>query len=275
MKTKSLLLIAVISMLVCSCGTSKDINYLAKADELPQNVLNEAKRASDPIIVPGDLLNIIVTSETPKAVEPFNKLTFMQESGATTGSGNMGSGSGSGNSLMQYLVDNQGNIEFPVIGKLHVGGMNKSQIQDLVANQIYPKYVTSKPSVEVRLTNFHITVLGAVNSPGIKQSPNEQLTILEAVALSGDLNIHGVRTNIMVIRTNTEGVRSVHRVDLTDPNLLASPYFYLQQNDVIYVQPTGSLARSSWSVPPAFSFGVGILGTLFTITNFVLMLTRK
>ena len=127
----------------------------------------------------------------------------------------------------------------------------------------------------MRLTHFHITVLGAVGSPGIKTAPNERLTILEAVALAGDLDIKGMRTNVMIVRTNQNGVRSVARVDLTDPNLLASPNYYLQQNDVVYVQPNGSLARSSWSVPPGFSFGVGLMGTLFSIVTFVMTLLKK
>ena len=132
----------------------------------------------------------------------------------------------------------------------------------------------SQPGVDVRFKNFKVSVIGEVRSPGVYTATNEHLNILEAIALAGDLNITGMRENIMLIRTDADGKRSVHRLNLNDKELILSPYYNLQQNDVIYVQPNASKARSSWSIPPALSLTLSSIGTLISIATLIVTIAK-
>lgn len=261
-------MLAVVGLLLASCGSGKDVPYLIDANKLPASVLNAAARTNDPTLMPGDLLQINVSGPDAEAIKPFNKTEYV----STTGGSNINNNQD--NSIYYYLVDNSGNIEFPMLGTLHVGGMTLSQLQEHIAAQIYPRYLTVKPGVEARIQNFRVFTIGEVGSPGVVRAPNGRLNILEAIAQSGDLNIKGKRDNIMIIRTLADGSRQVKTVNLNDPNLLVSPDFYLQQNDIIYVEPNASQARSSWSMPPGLSLGLSLLGTIMSVTTFVITLTK-
>ena len=144
----------------------------------------------------------------------------------------------------------------------------------MICNEIYPKYMTERPGVDVRFKNFKVSVIGEVARPGVYTATNEHITILEAIALAGDLTITGKRENIMLIRTDAAGKRSVHRLDLNDKALILSPYFNLQQNDVIYVQPNASKARSSWAIPPALTLTLSSIGTLVSIATLIVTITK-
>ena len=248
------------------------------ADKLPENLLKETAKYSDPIVQPGDILQILVTSnnvEAMEAVKPFNKATYWGGEGMSSIVGNATqTASNNEGSIYYYLVDDAGNIEFPMLGKVHVDGLKTGEISDLIASKIYPKYVTAKPGVEVRFRNFKVYALGEFNKPGVISSANGKMNILEAVAQAGDLTIFGVRKNVMVIRTNADGSRKVFRLDLTDKNLLLSPGYNLQQNDVIYVQPNKAKARSAWTIAPGWSFAMSIIGTLVSISTLVITLTK-
>ena len=261
-------MLAVVALLLASCGSGTDVPYLIDATQLPQDVLNAAARMNDPTLMPGDMLQINVSGPDAEAIKPFNKTEYV----STTH--NVNTGNNQDNSIYYYLVDNNGNIEFPMLGTLHVGGMTVSAMQEFIASQIYPRYLTVKPGVEARIQNFRVFTLGEVNSPGVVRAPNGRLNILEAIAQSGDLSIKGRRDNIMIVRTNSNGSREVHTVNLNDPKLLVSPDFNLQQNDIIYVEPNASKARSSWSMPPGLSLGLSLLGTLLSMTTFVITLTK-
>jgi polysaccharide export outer membrane protein len=271
MKIKNLLLLVISSLLLASCNTTKDIPYVINADQLPQDVLQAAAKATDPVIMPGDMLQILVTSLNTEAVKPFNKTAYISTEGSAS---NLYTSGDQGNSIFYYLVDAKGYIEFPMLGKLHIGGLTKSAIEEQIASLIYPKYLTEKPGVEVRLKNFRVYVLGDVGRPGVVTASNERLNVLEAISQSGDLNITGKRSNIMLIRTNVDGSYAVHRLNLNDKNLIVSPDYNLQQNDIIYVEPNASKARSSWNVPPALSLTVGSIGTLISIATFIITLTK-
>lgn len=269
MRIRQLILLALASVALYSCNTTKDIPYLIDADQLSPEALRAASRAADPVIMPGDMLMITVMGHNTEAVQPFNKNDVIVS--GVTGQNNT---SNNENSIYNYLVDNNGNIEFPVLGTLHIGGMTTPAVQELIASRIYPRYVTEKPAVEVRFQNFRVYFIGEIGS-GVVRSPNGRLNILEAIAQSGDLGIQGRRDNIMLIRTNSDGSRMVKRINLNDKNLLLSPDFYLQQNDIIYVQPNASKARSSWQLPPAVNVGLLALSTVITITNFAITLSKK
>ena len=261
----SLMTLAVI--ILAGCSAPKDIAYMQDADQLPAEVLNATAKAVDPVIMPGDILQINVGSLNTEAVKPFNKTEYLSSMPNTNMNENE-------NSIYYYLVDNNGYIDFPMLGQLHIGGMTQSAVQNHIASLIYPRYLTEKPNVEVRFRNFHVYVLGEVKSPGMLKAANGRMNVLEAIAQAGDLNIQGRRDNVMVIHTNADGSRSVNRVNLLDKNLLVSPHFNLQQNDIIYVEPNASKARSSWSIPPGLSLGMSAVGTLISIATFVITLTK-
>lgn len=274
MKLKVLFAGAVAALLFTACNTSKDIPYMIGIDQVPAEVLNASASLADPVIVPGDQLQITVTSgnpSVPDAVKPFNRGGYINaESGANITSGN----SEAANSMLYYLVDSKGDIEFPMLGTLHVGGMTKSALASQIESQIYPRYLNDRPGVEVRLHNFKVFLLGEVGRPGMVTVTNERMNILEAISMAGDLTIQGKRDNVLVIRTDANGKRATARVSLNDKSLITSPYFNLQQNDIIYVEPNATKARSSWSIPPALTLTVSSLGTIMSIVTFVVALTK-
>ena len=269
MKNKLTFAIATLLVFLGSCTSSKNVPYLIDAETLPQEALNSITKNAPATVFPGDLLKITVSSINIDAVRPFNKSSYITEisksSNTLTNDENRSS---------YYLVDDNGNIDFPVIGRLKIGGMTKDEINNLITSKIYPKYLTEKPSVDVRFKNFKVSVVGEVRSPGVYASANERMTIFEAIARAGDLNIQGMRENVMLIRTDAKGIRSIHRLDLNDKNLILSPYYDLQQNDVIYVQPNASRARSSWAIPPALTLTLSSIGTLISIATLIVTITK-
>lgn len=269
MKLKLSFFLATVLLILGSCSSTKKVPYMVDAETIPQEALKQIEKSTDPTVRPGDLLEITVTSINIDAVRPFNRISYI-----TDISGNSYNNTSDSNRSTYYIVDDKGNIEFPVLGKIHIGGMNKDEIQELITNKIYPKYLTDKPGVDVRFKNFKVTVSGEVARPGVYTSTNERLTIMEAIAMAGDLNITGMRENVMLIRTEADGTRTVHRLDLNDKSTLLSPYYNLQQNDVIYVQPNASKARSSWSIPPALSLALSSIGTLISIATLIVTITK-
>lgn len=268
MKLKSILMLAVTALLLAGCGSTKEVPYLIDASSLSQTALNNAAKNMDQPLAPGDLIQINVSCSQPELVKMFNKTDII----GTTNS-NLNNASNE-NSIFYYLVDSKGNIDFPVLGRLHVGGMTISATSDYITSQIYPRYITERPVVEVRLQNFHVYVLGEVKMPGLVKAPNGRLNILEALSMAGDLTIQGRRDNILVVHTNSDGTRQVRTVNLNDANLLVSSDLYLQQNDIIYVEPNASKARSSWQVPPGLTLAFSSLGVALSIATLVVTLTK-
>jgi polysaccharide export outer membrane protein len=258
--------------LLASCANTKKVPYLVDAETIPNEVLAATEVVKEPTIMPGDLLNIDVTAVDMSSVVPFNKGMFINETG------NIQSFGKSSNSLSQnyevsteyYLVNPDGEIDFPVIGKIHVSDLTKEQVAQTIYNEIYPKYIKERPTISVRLMNFRVSVMGAVKNPGMYVSKNERLNFLEAIALAGDLDIKGERENILLYRTNADGTREVHRLNINDKNFLLSPYFNLQQNDLIYVVPNKSLANTAWQLNPSISATITIIGGLSSIASLVI-----
>ncbi len=256
-----------------SCSAPKKVPYLVDAETIPTDILSQMSTVSDPVMTAGDLLNIEVTSPNMAAVAPFNKGRYVDADGRiitlarqTTNYNN----SGLEVSTDYYLVNADGNIEFPIVGKIHVGGLTKSQVAEAVINAIYPMYVTEKPNVDIRLMNFRVSVAGAVKNPGMYQSRNERMTFLEAISMAGDLDIKGDRENILLYRTNPDGTREVHRINLQDKNFLMSPYFTLQQNDFIYVEPNKSMRAQAWQMNPGVQSTITIVGGISSLASLVI-----
>lgn len=223
-------------LMLGSCGSTKNVAYFQNADSISyaaSKMLYEAK------IMPKDELTITVITTDPKAAIPFN-LAVSQ----TIGTG--GQLSSSGGSLQGYLVDNSGNIEFPVVGTLHVGGLTKNQAETLIKSKVKPYLAEQEnPIVTVRMGSYHVSVLGEVERPGIIYAPQEKMSVLEALAQCGDLTIYGKRDNVLLIRQDAQGEKHTCRLNMNDANIINSPYYYLQQNDIIYVEPNKVKAQNS------------------------------
>lgn len=267
---KQVVLCAALTALMCSCASQQKITYMEGIDNLPAELFSQESKAVEPTAMPGDLIQIIVSGRNVEAVKPYNKSTYIKDIAGNASS----STSERNNSIEYYLVDNDGNIEFPVIGALHIAGLDKAGIQDLVISKLYPNHLIEKPAVEVRFRNFQVTMLGEVGKNGIITSNNERFNILEAIAMAGDLTIKGKRDNVMLIRTEKDGSRSIHRINLNDKNLMRSPYFNLQQNDMVYVEPNSSKQRSAWQMPVGLTVGLSTLGSLLSIATLVITLTK-
>lgn len=194
----------------------------------------------DAKIMPKDLLSITINTTDPQAAAPFN-LTMqtninvaLSQNAYTTAQP----------TLQQYLVNNKGEIDFPVIGRLKVGGLTKNEAEDLIRERLQP-YLKEKPIVTVRMANYKISVLGEVARPGTFTVSNEKVNVLEALAMAGDMTVYGVRTNVKLIREDANGKREIVQLDLTKSDLVLSPYFYLRQNDILYVTPNETKAKNS------------------------------
>lgn len=259
----------LVAVLVTGCASWKKVPYMVDAETIPQESLQQIAKNVEPVIMPGDLLEILVTASNPEVAKPFNRLGFMYEIAGTVNSVN-----NNNNNSTYYLVDNEGNIEFPVLGTLKVGGMTKANAQKLLLSEISPKYITETPTIDIRFKNFKVSVLGEVSKPGVYTSSNERFTILEALAMAGDLTIMGKREDVMLIRTKADGTREIHRLDLNDKDLVLSPYYNLQQNDQIYVSPNASKARSSWTIPPALSLTLSTVGTMISIATLIVTIVK-
>ena len=263
-KLVSLVLVALTMILVLgSCGSTKNVAYFQNADSISlaaSRMLYEAK------IMPKDELTITVSTTDPKAAMPFN-LTVSK----TTG---MEGQLSSTPTLLGYLVDNNGNIQFPVVGQLHVAGLTKNQCEELVKNKVRP-YMSDKenPIVTVRMASYRVVVTGEVNAPKVVSVPQEKMSIIEALASAGDLTIYGKRENVMLIREDAQGEKHIHYLNLNDANIINSPFYYLQQNDIIYVEPNKVKAQNS-SIGSSTTLWFSAVGTLISIASLIVNILR-
>lgn len=275
MKIYNLLILAVASLMLVACGTTgQEVVYMQNIDQIPAAALGTVTtQAGDFTIKSGDMLLINVASSNAEAVRPFNKIQYMPRYGGE-GGGNVGYSLGD-RSTLYYLVDDNGNIDFPILGRLHVGGMTKSGLEEYIANLIYPRYLTEMPSIECRIQNFRVFCIGDFGHAGVVNAENGRLNLIEAIAMSGDLQMAGRRDNVLLIRTDPSGQRMVKRIDLRDASFMAMPEFELQQNDILYVEPNKYKKRTVWSLPPIYNAAVGVFGTALSVINTIILLTKK
>lgn len=211
--------------LAFSCKPREELVYYQNIDSL---AAAEKLNTYEIKIQPDDLLMIIVSAEDAESALPFNLTTVSVPTA-------LGTNGISGQQTMQtYLVDAQGFIDFPVVGKLAVGGLSRSELLQLLETRI-AKYIKN-PIINIRRMNFKISVQGEVTQPGTYTINSDRVTLVEAISLARDLTIYGRRNNILIIR-EINGVKSFNRVDLTKADFINSPFYYLSQNDVVYVEP--------------------------------------
>ena len=236
MKKFSYLILLV--ALFTSCANPKYVAYIQNSDSIDyarSECLYDAK------IMPKDILTITVNTVNPEASAPYN---LVVSTALNTGEGSQTIGTQ--RALQTYLVDNQGKIEYPVLGTLSVGGLTKSECESMIHDRLKPfMNAAENPVVTVRMANFKISVLGEVARPGMFTVGNEKINIFEALAKAGDLTIYGVRDKVKLIRENAKGRKEVFTLNLNDAEIINSPYYYRQQNDIVYVEPNKVKSQNS------------------------------
>lgn len=237
MKFKRNLLLPVLALLVAGCTSYKNVPYFQNPEAV--NSVSEAAPLYDAKIMPKDLLSITVNTTDPQAATPFNLTVQTPLNAALTNINTT-----TQPSLQQYLVNNNGEIDFPVLGTLKVGGLTKDEAEELILSKLKP-YLKEDPIVTVRMANYKISVLGEVARPGSFTISNEKVNVLEALAMAGDMTIYGVRDGVKLIREDIDGKRSIINLNLNDAGIVTSPYYNLKQNDIIYVTPNKTKAKNS------------------------------
>jgi polysaccharide export outer membrane protein len=225
----------------------------------------------DPLVRKGDLLSIIVYSDNPAATALYNQplITNGASGGSSSQAESRGEGitgaPGASPTAPGYPVDENGNIQFQGLGILHVEGLTKSQIKALLDSKLKDSLLNN-PYYSIRFLNYRFTIVGEVNHPGIFSIPGEQISLLEAIGLAGDMNFYGRRDNVLIIRQNIKGQREFQRLDLTKPDIMGSPFFYLQQGDFVYVEATNKKVVASDQITARnVSIGLAIVSTLALI----------
>ncbi len=220
-----------------SCTSYKNVPYMQDVEAVNRAVQQETPY--DARIMPKDLLTITVNTSDPQASAPFNLTT---QTPLNAASSNINTTTQP--TLQQYLVDNNGGIDFPVLGRLKVGGLTKNEAEELIRGKLLP-YLKETPIVTVRMTNYKISVIGEVNKPGTFTVSNEKVNVLEALAMAGDMTVYGIRDNVKLIREDASGKQQIIPLNLNQADIVLSPYYYLQQNDIIYVTPNKTKAKNS------------------------------
>lgn len=252
---KQLLYTMFLLLLMSSCVTQQDWVYFQEESASKAKVQSFELRYQA-----NDLLSINVTALDMDAARPFNLFVS-----SPTSMKNMGL---TGQQQQQtYLVDKNGDINFPVLGKLTLGGLSRNEAIALMENKLQD--YLKDPMVTLRLTNFKISVLGEVNRPGTYTIENEQVSLPQAIALAGDLSIKGKRTNLLLLREEG-GVLTKTYIDLRSDAFFNSPYYYLKPNDVVYVEPNASKVRSSTDVLPYTNISLSVIIILTNLVNILL-----
>ena len=275
MKNKKSIAILMAAITLASCQSYKKVPYLQSYESLTDksykeiviNEVNQQDTLYDARIQPKDLLNITINTTDPQAAAPFN-LTMQtynniaQSNASTT----------SQPALQQYLVDNAGEIDFPVIGRLQVGGLTKNAAENLIREQLRP-YLKEIPIVTVRMSNYKISVLGEVNSPGTFTINNEKVNIFEALAMAGDMTVYGLRDNVRLIREDADGHQHIITLNMNRADIIQSPYYYLQQNDILYVTPNKTKAKTA-DISASTTIWFSVVGTLVSLASMIITIAK-
>lgn len=264
-------------LLLASCSTPKDVVYFQ--DVYTGTIIDPAKQQSIKV-TPEDKLSIVVTTQDPALSSLFNLVTTQNRmTGTTSATSTVGNSGTSSGQMSYYTVDHLGDINFPVLGKLHIAGMNRFEIAEFIEKKLQESDLVKDPIVTVEFANTGISIIGEVSSPGRYEFNKDQLTIIDAIAMAGDLTLNGDRTNILVMRYDDQtGRQEGFRINLLDLRQLSqSPVYYIQQDDVIYVEPNRKRIRETTpngNSPFTPAFWITLGSAAITITTLVLTLTR-
>ena len=259
---KHVLTMVAATLILSACGSSEKVVYLENANQIKKET---NKALFDARIMPKDILTISVSTINKEAAAPFN-LTVLNAGSANALSAQP--------TLQTYLVDNDGTIDFPIIGTISVSGLTKKECEAMILGKIRPYLAESeKPIVTVRMSSYSISVLGEVAKPGSFQVSREKINIFEALAQAGDMTIYGVRDKVRLIREDANGNKDIYILDLTDANVINSPYYYLQQNDIVYVEPS-NIKKQNARVGSITTLWVSATSILVSVASLVVNLLR-
>ena len=228
----------LLPFLLVACQSYKKVPYFQDVDVV--NQAEQQEKLYDARIMPKDLLTIVVSCTNPELAIPFN-LTVASNAGMAASNSSYVT---TQPTLQAYLVDNEGNINFPVLGELKLGGLTKREAERLIIDKLKP-YMKEMPIVTVRMVNYKISVIGEGTRPGTFTISNEKVNLLEALAMAGDMTVYGLRDNVKLIREDANGKQQIVTLDLNNAETILSPYYWLQQNDIVYVTPNKAKARNS------------------------------
>lgn len=242
--------------LFASCTAPKNMVYFSDAERfmyenVKQNYVNKIQK--------DDILSIVVGSKSPELVVPFNP--SIVASNSVNHLANQVT-------LVTYLVTPEGDIIFPILGRLKVEGLTHCELSTLIESKIKDGEYLTDPTVTVKLTNYKISILGEVNKPGVQKIESDRITIYEAISLAGDLTIYGIRSNISVIREEN-GKRIIAHVDISNKSIFDSPYYYLRPNDVVYIEPNERKKKTSDRNPAITSSILSGISLLVSLANLI------
>lgn len=261
---KAVCMLTLSALLVSGCTSYKKSLYLQN-----ENVLNESLEGQlyDFRIMPKDELTIVVSTTDPEASAPFYRK--FGQSKESSSNANVGM---EGGKLLVYLVDNNGYIDFPVLGMIKVLGLTNRECEALLRQKLQP-FLKEVPNVTVRTSNYKFSVLGEVGKPGTYTTDAEKVTIFEALAQAGDMTLFSIRDDVQLLREDSTGVRRVYHLNLNEADVAQSPYFYLQQNDVVYVKPTRAKVRTN-TFNSNSSMWITLLSIVTSVTSLVLAISK-
>lgn len=267
------------ALLLGSCSTPKNITYF---QDVYNGTVIEAVKQLDIKVKPEDKISIIVTTQDPALSQLFNLVTTQNRlGGSTSTTHSIGTNATTGNGqTAYYTVDPEGNIDFPVLGEIHIAGMTRYEVAQYIEQRLEEgeKALVKDPIVIVEFVNTGISIIGEVSSPGRYEFNRDHMTIIDAIAMAGDLRINGDRENILVMRRDARGNQTGHRINLLDmDNLAKSPVYYLQQDDIIYVEPNNKLKRETTpngNSPFTPAFWISLGSTALTVTTLIITLSK-
>jgi polysaccharide export outer membrane protein len=258
MKKITLFFIGLI--VLTSCGTKEDVVYFNGIDSKDNIVGIDSYM---PTYHVDDELLIVVNAIDSEAARPFNQTSVSYSDDIRMSYGR--------ERIQSYIVDSDGNIDFPVLGKIKIAGLNRDQATKMFVDKL-TDYI-KKPIVNIRTLNYKITVLGEVNRPGTYTATNERITLIEALGLAGDLTIYGERENVLVIH-DYDGKKTYTRVNLKSQELFESPVYYLAQNDVVYVEPNKTAAKGS-RIGASTGVIISSIGLLISVATLIVTISNK
>jgi len=258
-------------LLLSSCSEVKKVAYFqhygTSADSLKQ--LKTPADLYDARIKPKDLLSIMVVTSEPQASSIYNLIVPQLFDPTSTTS----SSTTSMPALQTYLVDNEGTINFPVVGRLKVAGKTRKDVEKILQEKLASAFNKELPIITIRIANYSVNIVGEVSRPGKYVTVNDRMTIFEGLALAGDMTVYGRRDNVKVLRENADGTKKYLTLNMNDKNVIYSPAYYLEQNDVVYVEPNSAKSRSS-NIGAEETLTISALSILISLTSLLVNILK-
>ena len=261
--------IFLVLILLSSCSGVKEIAYLqnlSQKSDTVKNIIHDTGLYAARI-KPKDMLSVTVVTSEPITTRMYNLLVPIVTENIEK---NLMAQPG----LQSYIVDNDGKIDFPTLGKIEVSGLNLKELENLLQKKLEASFSKEKPIITIRFINFSINILGEVTRPGKYFTTNERMTIFEALSLANDMTIYGRRDNVKVLRENARGEKTILIINLNDRNIIFSQAYYLEQNDVVYVEPNKTKSRAT-NFGAAETFSISAVSIVISLTTLLVNLLKK